>query len=268
MTIASLPMYDLEPLREATDAWWRALAGALRRRGFADAPDALDRTGDRLDHWRSPRLLLSQACGYPLTHAFAGALRLVAVPFYAAPHCEGPDYRSLALVREDSPARALEDLRGGRAAVNGFDSQSGFNALRAVVAPLAGNGRFFDGVVETGGHLASARAVADGDADVCAIDCVTHALLSDSMAGALAGTRVLAVTPAAPNLPYVTHAARSDAEVRAMRLALLEAAEDPEAADARARLRLVGFALLPESVYDRIDAMERRAARLGYPDLA
>ena len=268
--IASLPMYDLEPLREATDTWWRAVAAALRRHGFEDAPDALDRgeAGDRFDHWASPRLLLSQICGYPLTHDFAGKVRLVAIPFYAAPHCEGADYRSLAVVKEGGSARSLEDLRGGRAAVNGFDSQSGFNALRAAVAPLARDGRFFGEIVETGRHVRSMRMVADGAADVCAVDCVTHALLSDTMPDALAGTRVLTVTARAPNQPYVTHAARSDAEVRAMRMALLEAAEDPRAATARARLRLVGFTLLPREVYRRIDAMERQAAELGYPELA
>ena len=153
-------------------------------------------------------------------------------------------------------------------AVNGFDSQSGCNTFRAAVAPLARDGRFFDEVVETGRHEFSMRMVAEGAADVCAVDCVTHALLSDTMAEAVAGTRVLAVTPHAPNLPYVTPVGRSEEEVRAMQMALLEAAEDPGTAAARARLRLAGFAVLPQRVYERIEAMERQAADMGYPELA
>ena len=269
MTIASLPMYDLEPLREATDAWWRSVAASLRRHGFENAPGTLDRGGpvDHYQHWSSPDLLLSQTCGYPLIRTFADKLRVVAVPLYDAPQCRGAEYCSLVIVKEDSPARSLEDLRGGRAAINGFDSQSGCNAFRAAIARLARDGRFFDEVVETGRHELSMRRVAEGAADVCAVDCVTHALLSDTTAEAVAGTRVLTVTPRAPNLPYVTHIARSDEETRAMQMALLEAAEDPRTAAVRARLRLVGFALLPQKVYERIEAMERQAADLGYPEL-
>ena len=270
MTIASLPMYDLEPLREATDAWWRAIAAALRRHGFEGVPDALDRseTVDRYDHWSSPDLLLSQTCGYPLIRDFTDRLRVVAIPFYDAPQCQGADSCSLVIVKEDSPVRSLADLRGRRAAVNGFDSQSGCNTFRAAVAPLARDGRFFDEVIETGRHEFSMRMVAEGAADVCAVDCVTHALLSDTTAEAVAGTRVLAVTAHAPNLPYVTHVGRSDEEVRAMQMALLEAAEDPRTAAPRARLRLAGFTLLPQEVYERIAAMERQAVDMGYPELA
>lgn len=270
MTIASLPMYDLEPLREATDAWWRAIAVALRGHGFEGVPDALDRseTVDRYDHWSSPDLLLSQTCGYPLIHDFADRLRVVAVPLYDAPQCRGADSCSVVIVKEDSSVRSLEDLRGGRAAVNGFDSQSGCNAFRVAVAPLARDGRFFDEVIETGRHEFSMRMVAEGAADVCAVDCVTHALLSDTMAEAVAGTCVLTVTPHAPNLPYVTHIGRSEEEVRAMQIALLEAAEDPRTVAVRARLRLVGFTLLPQKVYERIESLERQAADMGYPELA
>ncbi|MBC6439771.1 MAG: PhnD/SsuA/transferrin family substrate-binding protein [Rhodospirillales bacterium] len=270
MTIASLPMYDLEPLREATDAWWRAIATALRCHGFRDVPDTLDRGdfGDRFDHWSSPDLLLSQTCGYPLTHDFADKVRLVAIPFYSAPHTVSHQYCSVVMVRDDDPATSIGDLRGKRAAVNGFDSQSGFNALRATVAPHARGGRFFSKVIETGHHHASLRKVAEGEADVCAIDCVSHALWCDTMPERVAGTRLLTTTPLAPNLPYVTHIGRRDEEVEAMQLALVEASGNTDVAEARKAVRLAGFNFLPASVYHTIEAMEQQAAALGYPDLA
>ena len=73
--IASLPMYDLPELRSATDDWWRALARALRRAGIDEAPDDLARGVPRERAWRSPQLILTQTCGYPLRHRFAGVLR-------------------------------------------------------------------------------------------------------------------------------------------------------------------------------------------------
>ena len=265
--IASLPMYDLAPLTDATDAWWQALAEALRRHGLAGVPEALDR-GDRYAHWAAPDLLLSQSCGYPLTFAFADRLQLLAVPFHDAPHCRGPEYCSLVMVREASPAGGIEGLRGARVAVNGFDSQSGCNALRAAVAPFASQGRFFAETIASGSHAASLAMVAAGAADVCAIDAVLHALLSDAMPEALTGLRVLAKTAHAPNLPYVTCAGRGAGEVEAMRLALLEVAADPALASLRRRLRIAGFTLLPRQAYRPIAAMEREAAALGYPRLA
>ena len=265
--VASLPMYDLPPLADATCAWWQALAAAFRRQGLAGVPETLDR-GDRYAHWAAPDLFLSQSCGYRLTFAFADRLQVLAVPFYDAPHCRGADYCSLVMVRESAPMRGIEGLRGMRAAVNGFDSQSGCNALRAAVAPLASEGRFFARTIESGSHVASLAMVAAGEADVCAIDGVLHALLADAMPETLAGLRVLARTAYAPNLPYVTCAGRGAGEVEAMRLALLEAAADPALASLRRRLRIAGFTLLPRQAYRPIAAMERQAAALGYPRLA
>jgi len=268
--LAGMPMYDLEALREATDAWWRGIAAALERQGFDRVPDTLDRGafGDRFALWASPDLLLAQTCGYPLTHDFADRVRLVATPCYATPHCVGPDYCSVVAVAEDHPAVTIGELRGGRVAVNGFDSQSGFNALRALVAPLARNGRFFAETIETGRHAASLRAVAEGRAEVCAVDCVAHALWTRHMPEVVAGTRVLTLTARAPGLPYITRGTASDEEVARLQAALLEAAADPRTAAVRRELMIDGFALLPRQAYDRIDAMERDAAAAGYPDLA
>ena len=265
--LASLPMYDLEPLRDATDAWWQALAQAFRERGLEDVPLRLDR-GDRHDHWSSRDLLLSQTCGWPLVNAFAGHLRLLATPCYDVPCCQESDYCSLVLVGHSSPVAELSDLRGLRAAVNGADSHSGYNALRATVAPLASAGTFFGEVRVSGSHRDSLAMVAQGTADVCAIDCVTFALMQDTMHGATAGVRVLATTRSAPALPYVTSPHRGDDEVEALREGLFAAATDPRLDDVRRRLRLKGFAMLPLEAYDRIGAFVALARKCGYPEVA
>ena len=180
MILASLPMYDLEPLQDATDAWWQALTQAFRERCLDDVPVRLDR-GDRHDHWLSRDLLLSQTCGWPLVSAFAGHLRLLATPRYDVPCCRGSDYCSLILVSHASPVAKLDDLRGLRAAVNGADSHSGYNALRATIAPLASAGTFFGDVLVSGSHQDSVAMVRQGTADVCAVDCVSFALMQDTM---------------------------------------------------------------------------------------
>jgi len=147
------------------------------------------------------------------------------------------------------------------------DSQSGYASLRAVVAPLATDGRFFGATVESGAHVASIAAVRDGRADVCAIDAVLHALLVRHRPGALDGLEIIATTPSCPSLPYVTAATTADSVVAALRAALSEVAADPALADTRTALLIDGFADLPLTAYDAVLAMERACADCGYGQL-
>jgi len=266
--VASLGMYDFPWLEAANDVLWAALAGRLRARGLAGAPERLDRRRGLREVWADPGLLLAHTCGYPLVTELAGKVAYVATPRHLARGCEGAEHRSLVVVAEASPARGLGDLRGARAAVNGLDSNSGMNLLRALAAPLAREGRFFGEVLVTGAHLASLAAVADGRADVAAVDCVTHALAARHRPGLLAGTRVLAETAATPALPLVTRRDAPPGELAALRGALAEVAADPALAAARAELLLEGFEVLPEGAYGRVATLEREAAEAGYPRLA
>jgi ABC-type phosphate/phosphonate transport system substrate-binding protein len=266
--LASLPMYDLPEVAAATDGWWRGLAAAFRRAGLEEVPDRLRRDVALPGHWLDPALLFSQTCGYPLTHALAGHVRLLGTPCYAAPGCDGPLYRSLILVPEDSPASKLVELRDGVAVINGVDSQSGCNVLRALLAPLAAGGRFCAAVLESGSHIASIAAVAAGRADFAAVDCVTHALLARWRPAALAGTRVLLETPAAPGLPYVTGGAADRDLRRRLQEGLHRAFRDAGLAETRAALLLTGFTELPLEAYLPIVAMRREAEAAGYPRVA
>lgn len=245
-------MYDLAELRAASEAWWRGLARAFRRHGLADVPDGLTRARPAGSIWRDPALLFAQTCGYPLTHGLEAHLRLVATPRYAAGGCVGAEYCSLIVVREDDPAMALAGLRGRTAAINSPESHSGWNVLRAVVAPLAERGRFFGDVITTGSHALSLAAVAGGAADVAAIDAVNHALLARHRPRALAGTRILERSPRAPGLPYVTSTAATPDTIERLRAGLLEALTDPALAACREALLIEGAEVLPRAAYDRI----------------
>jgi hypothetical protein len=263
MTLACLPMYDLHEARPALDALWAGLARHLRAAGVAEVPATLERRWPADAIWGNAELLLSQSCGADLTGAWAAALTPVATPCYRAPGCAGASYASFVVVPAAAPGARLEELRGKVAAINHTDSHSGSNALRALVAPLARDGRFFGAVEVSGSHVRSLAMVASGAADVAAIDCVTHALLARHRPAALAGTRVLCRTAAAPAPPFVTRAGAAPALVARLRAALHAAIADPALAGARADLLLDGIEILPRAAYGRIPAFARFAARHG-----
>jgi ABC-type phosphate/phosphonate transport system substrate-binding protein len=268
MNLASLPMYNPAEAPGASAALWRGLVRHFRRAGVQDLPDELTPNPELPDHWLSGDLIFSQTCGYPLTHELRGRVVLLATPCYDAPGCEGPDYCSFLVVPADSQARLPADLRGKRAAFNTRDSQSGMNALRAMIAPFADAGRFFSQVIESGGHGASLDLVAAGGAEVAAIDAVSLGLFRLYGRPALGRVRILCRSPAVPGLPFISAGAMSHDTVLRLRDGLRAAMADPDLAAARQALLLRDVMLLPESAYDPIVDMERLAERQGYPILA
>ena len=111
-------------------------------------------------------------------------------------------------------------LCGLHVAFNGTDSQSGYNALLAMVATLGGGNTFFSGSVHTGSHQDSVLAVRDGLADVAAIDCVSLAGLQRHLPQVTRGVRVLAQSEAYPSLPLITSTSTSASDLAALRAAL------------------------------------------------
>lgn len=251
----------------AREAFWSGLRVHMREAGFDPEPTLA--APSNLDaHWRDPNLLLSQTCGYPLMHALVGAVTYVATPVYRAPGCDGPFYSSVVIVRADERATDVDALRGRRVAFNSRDSQSGYNSLRALIAPIAKGGTFFAGTLETGAHRLSAEAVRNWEADVAAIDAVTWALLLRDEPERVAGLRVLRFTAPAPSLPLVTVAGAQSEVLRRLRASLVAASHDPTLASARAALLLDGFEVLPLQAYAVIPEMRRSAEIAGYPELA
>jgi len=265
---ASLGMYDLPELTAATDAWWNGLAEHLAAQGFRDLPTALNRAGDPVDRLKAEGLIFAQTCGFPLTHRLKDHVQLLATPRYAVPGCVGATYVSWIVVRTDHPAKGLADLRGTRVAFNDEGSQSGYNTLRALIAPLAAGAPFFGAALESGAHRNSLAMVKAGRADVAAIDCVTFALIARYAPAEVIGIRVLCASSTAPGLPYVTSAATAPADVRRLQAGITAAFADPSLAGTRAALMLDGCEILPRSSYDVIPAIEQAAIAAGYPRLA
>lgn len=264
--LVSLPMYDFPEVRASTDALWHGIAARLERSGVRDVPKQLTRDVEEAV-WCSGDLLLSQTCGYPLTHRLAGVVEVVATPAYSAEGCDGPEYCSLVVVSENNDAEDLAAMRGSVCAYNRRDSHSGYNALRAAIAPLAGGEAFFARTVESGAHADSIALVGRAHADVCAVDCVTHALIARYRPRLLDGTRVMCATARAPGLPYVTRAGAGRAQLERLRDALNSVFSDPALAEAREALLLTGYDVLDSDAYRRIDEMERSARAAGYSEI-
>lgn len=260
-------MYDLSLLHAATDAWWSGLARAFRHEGLDGLPERLTRGMPEYDLWSCPDLIFAQTCGYPLMRSFRDRLKVVATPVYDALGCEGAHYRSWILVREASPLMQLAELRGTRAAYNSTDSQSGYNVLRSMLALLAKNGHFVSQAIETGGHRKSIAAVREDRADFAAIDCVTYAILMRHQPHLLYGTRIIAASPPAPSLPYVTAKETSDEDLARMRNGLKEALIESDLAWAREALLIAGAEILADDAYETILTQEREAQALGYGKL-
>jgi ABC-type phosphate/phosphonate transport system substrate-binding protein len=267
MSIASLPWYDLAETQAAQDSLWALMAAQLRRSGVRGVPKRLTRRPSVGALLSDRRLLIGQCCGYDLIYGFAASVDLVATPRYDAPGCEGAAYRSLILVRCDSPAEDLGDLRGLTCAINSFNSHSGTNALRALVAPLSRHGRFFSRVRVTGAHVESLDLLRAGEADVMAMDCVLHALLSRHRPEALQGTRVLCLSDPAPAPPIITSAATDRNLIGKLREALADVLADESSRQAREAMLLLGVEVLPLQDYARIVEIEAGALRHGYMEL-
>jgi ABC-type phosphate/phosphonate transport system substrate-binding protein len=261
-------MYDWPEIRAITDNWWKALASAFLDEGVSGLPANLHRGGSDGETWTDPNLLLSQTCGYPFTHGGSQHLRLVATPCYGVEGCEGPNYRSLIVCRADAEQNHVREFRGLRGVINDLMSQSGYSALRAVIAPHAEGRAFFSQVLTSGGHRFSMEMVSTGKADISAIDPVSFALAKRYVPELCATLKVIGTSPDAPGLPYVTHKNVSDKRVEQLRRGLNRAIREPEFADIRKTLFIADVQVVEAQAYDRILEIEQAAVVLGYPNVA
>jgi ABC-type phosphate/phosphonate transport system substrate-binding protein len=259
-------MYDFPWIAAANDALWASIATRLGEAGVR-TPTALTRGGHLATLWRNPGLIFGQTCGYPYVTALKETVRLIAAPEYSFPGCEGASHRSFIIRRPDDPRRALGEFRGSVGALNANDSNTGMNLFRATISPFALRAPFFSSVVGTGSHEASVIAVAEGDADLASIDCVSFALLERGRPELVKRVAIVANTPLSPCLPFIASASLPTSTIKAVREALFTALADPDLAEVRAALGFKGARIVAPAHYDRLIEMERGAAVMGYAEL-
>lgn len=238
--IASLGMYDRPETMAANDRLWAAIQKNSQDQGLP-APAALTRgEGAYWPAWEDPDLVLSQTCGYPFRARLYGRVTLIGTPDYGLPGCPPGHYCSVFVARADD-GRDLAALAQGRLAFNEAMSQSGWAAPAQHLLDL---GLRPNPTLRSGSHRASAAAVAEGQADLAALDAVTWALMRrhDSWTE---GLREVTRTAATPGLPLIS---RRGAD----RQVFFDAVDDAIAAlspEDRRTLHLRGLVPIPESAY-------------------
>ncbi|MCK0149030.1 PhnD/SsuA/transferrin family substrate-binding protein [Marivita sp. S6314] len=201
-------MYDRSETAAANDALWAAVAGYL-----GDAPCHLSRDVPLEGAWTDPDLVLSQTCGLPFSLRLHTQVTLVGAPDFRLPSCPPGFYNSAIIARRDDN-RPVEQLLQ-TPVINDHQSQSGHNALHQFAAR---SGAPLGTVQISGSHRESTRAVADGHADIAAIDGNSWRMIErwDSWA---TGLRVLDHTAPTPAMPFIcgrnTDAARVFAALKA-----------------------------------------------------
>ncbi|ESY57595.1 MULTISPECIES: PhnD/SsuA/transferrin family substrate-binding protein [unclassified Mesorhizobium] len=211
------------------------------------APDPAILPPDELDHhqlWLHPALLFAQTCWGPMELGLSKHVQVVGQPSYDAYEGgegelyssalvmrtgEGPEVRSPADGKASLP---LDLMRGKSFTYNSLDSMSGIIALARDLQAAGESLDIFSSRSESGGHRGSIVAVAEGKADIAAIDCESWAL-AQRFEPAANAVKVVGWTARRKGLPYITARTTPEKTLKALREALAGSAEQP-------RIQLVG----------------------------
>jgi ABC-type phosphate/phosphonate transport system substrate-binding protein len=239
--IASLGMYDFGPAMAANDRLWTLIRDALRVHG-KPAPEGLVRgDGAYWPAWTAPDLVLSQTCGYPFRARLHDKVTYIGTPDYGVEGCPPGFYRSVFVARKTDLRQSLPEFHGAPFAFNEDLSQSGWagpqNHARAI-------GVHLPPLVPSGAHRLSARAVAEGRADIACIDMVTLSLMQEHDT-VVADLKLMDMTVPTPGLPYIA-ALGTDADLM---LNIIRSAIASLSAQDRTTLRLKGVTRIPTDVY-------------------
>lgn len=217
---------------------------------------------------RDPGLFFGHTCGYPLMKHLKDQVVPFCVPVFDVPGTDGKLYSSRFIVAATSTMRGLEECRGKVAAMNTADSNSGMNVLRYAIARVKPSVPFFSRVIKTGGHLQSLEAVADGTADVAAIDCVSYQLIRDYRPDLVEQVRSIGFSVKTCGLPFVLpKSSVGDTDLGLLIDSLNQAlANTPETI--RSRLHLLRFEPAVLEDYQPIADLETFAIESGYPHLS
>lgn len=238
--IANLMMYARPELTEAHDQYWRLIRSELAARGI-DSPENLAQEADEFRVWTAPDLVLSQTCGMPYRLWLHDKVTLIGTPDFGLEGCPPGYYRSALVVRADDARIGVQDFAQSVFAYNQTFSQSGYAAPYNHLKP---RGVWFENQVQSHGHLMSARAVAEGRADIAALDAVSWSLMQryEDFARKL---RVLDWTAPTPGLPYIA-AAGADRQATFDAVAAAIAGLEDET---RSALGLHGLVDIPSEAY-------------------
>jgi ABC-type phosphate/phosphonate transport system substrate-binding protein len=176
-------------------------------------------------------------CGLPYSRATPQP-HLIAAPVPEAPEFHGqPLYWSEFVVAVQSGHRSLHDTFGGRIAFTSPESQSGFAApLRHLREASDGTPLYREVIAPQITPQGAVAAVAEGRADIAAVDAYSLQLLRRFVPELAAQVRVVARTEARPIPPLI-----GSQPFEALTAAFLAAHQDPALHSLLADLRLSRF---------------------------
>ena len=200
-------MYDWPETGHAIDALWANIRNQLIQRNI-EAPSILDRINHPAALWSKPELLIGQTCGWP----YANYLKEQVVPFarfyYDILGCPAGDYNSVYIGHDDddfdhlASPQAFEFVE--KIAINSDDSQSGFHVFSEITDKPAEEAIAKEKRIVTGAHRNSISAVANGDANIAAIDAVAFELAKHYEPETVSRIVVLKSSKPKAGLPLIT----------------------------------------------------------------
>ncbi|BCG87756.1 MULTISPECIES: PhnD/SsuA/transferrin family substrate-binding protein [unclassified Mesorhizobium] len=216
--------------------------GGIRdAQGALIAPDPVTLPPDELDFhklWLHPALLFAQTCWGPMELGLSNHVQVVGQPNYDAYEGgqgelyssalvmrtgEGPEVRSPADGKASLP---LDLIRGKRFTFNSLDSMSGIIGLTRDLQAAGESLDIFSSRSESGGHRGSIVTVAEGKADIAAIDCESWAL-AQRFEPEARKVVIVGWTARRKGLPFITARTTPEKTIKAMREALAGLAEQP-----------------------------------------
>jgi ABC-type phosphate/phosphonate transport system substrate-binding protein len=228
-------------------AWaWDALWGGVHRRA-PWTPSTLTRSGDVHAGWSDPDWIVTHVCGLPYAARHRDRLEVLGAFALSIPDAT-PDarYRSVLLSPHD---RTVSELTSSEthAVANSADSLSGWaSLLNATVGPT---GVWPGSVTFTSAHYQSVRMLAEGQADLAAIDAWSLALIRQEQPDLLDRLFQVGHGPLVPTPAITARATLGDERIKELREAFADALAEPELDEAKSALHITGFVRLTLSDY-------------------
>jgi ABC-type phosphate/phosphonate transport system substrate-binding protein len=158
----------------------------------------------------------------------------------------------------------LSSFKNKVVAFNSEQSQSGYNSLRHLIAPLSSNGQFFQSTISTGGHKDSVLAVQSGQADIASIDGVTYEGFLQYAPEITQGLKIIATTHSYPGLPLISALNTPTALLTALKNSLQRLHQQECLQDTLKTLFIKKFSVSGWHDYEVCLNMEKQAQSFAY----
>jgi ABC-type phosphate/phosphonate transport system substrate-binding protein len=257
--VATLPMYDLPEVRDATSALLTRIAGELTSAGWTVEP-IITTFADHaalVKHWRDPDVALSHSCGLPFLEDLIGYNHILGTFQWKGVSDDRGHYRSVIVVRRDD-TRTIDQLTGAQPIINTPESLSGWCSLGAALDEVGYSADDFPTSIASGGHSKSIELVTLGIGDFASIDGATLRLLERHRPDAVAGVRSIGLGPRVAATPLITRL-NCPIPIEAVQRAITRSVADPLLANARDRLGIDRFVSLSQDDFAPITELVAKA---------